>query len=122
MSVYTHCRICDASCGLQAQTKDEGLVNLQPLSQDPVSGGFICDAARNSISSLRSSDRLSQPMKRENGILRPVSWELAFKEIGAQLSSVRKQGGAGAAGLYLGSGWITVIVIAQKNWLWIQLL
>ena len=81
----TYCRVCDSRCGLIAETNGGALHTLRPDESDPVSLGFICDTAAQSISALQSHDRITEPMKRVNGTLTPVSWEKAIEEIGAKL-------------------------------------
>ena len=98
----TYCRVCDSRCGLLAETNGEGLSTLRPDESDPVSLGYICETATQSLTALQAPDRITEPMKRVNGTLTPVSWETAIQEIGAQLRSIRSTTGPNGIGLYLG--------------------
>jgi anaerobic selenocysteine-containing dehydrogenase len=98
----TYCRICDSRCGLIAEINGEGLSNLRPDESDPVSLGYICETATQSLSALQAPDRITEPMKRVNGTLTPVSWETAIQEIGTALRSIRAATGPNGISLYLG--------------------
>ena len=98
----TYCRLCESRCGLTADTDSGELTALHADKSDPSSKGFICDTATYSVSVLRDPLRITEPMKRVDGHLKPVSWETAISEIGAKLKTIRSQQGAAAIGLYLG--------------------
>ncbi len=102
MSVRTFCRLCDGACGLVAQVSDGRLVSLEGDADDPVSAGFVCEAARASIPGLSAADRVTQPLKRQGGGHVPATWDEALVDIGQRLAAARKRGGARSVGLYLG--------------------
>ena len=98
----TYCRLCDSRCGLKAEVVDNRLVSLRPDEDDPVGAGFICDTAAESISAMADATRITEPMKRVGGHLKPVGWDQAIEEIGGQLRRIRSAAGPNAIGLYLG--------------------
>lgn len=102
MATHTYCRLCEGYCGLVAQTDGSHLLSLAADPSDPVSEGYICDTAKRSVDALRRPDRVTRPMKRENGRLVPSTWDEAIKDIGARLGAVRSQSGPRAVGLSLG--------------------
>jgi anaerobic selenocysteine-containing dehydrogenase len=101
-SSATYCRLCESRCGLHAEIEGDRLVALNPDKTDPVSQGFICDTATQSIAALTEPTRITEPMKRVDGRLTPVDWDTAIREIGATLRDIRAKQGPSAIGLYLG--------------------
>jgi len=102
VSQPTYCRLCESRCGLLAELNGSGLKALHPDPTDPTSGGFLCETAEASIRALKDARRISEPMRRKNGTLVPVSWDEAIKEIGAQLRAIRSAAGPQGTGVYLG--------------------
>jgi anaerobic selenocysteine-containing dehydrogenase len=102
VNIHTYCRLCESRCGLIAHVDDGQITELLADPSDPVSGGYICDTAKTSLTAMRSDRRITTPMKRENGTLVPVSWDTATREIGQALRKIRKSQGADSVGLYLG--------------------
>lgn len=100
---HTYCRLCEGACGLLAEADTAGkLSGLSGDRTDPISGGFICDVAQASIGALQHPERITQPMRRRDGVLVPTDWETAIREIGAQLREIRGQTGPNSVALYLG--------------------
>ena len=81
MKIPTHCRLCDGACGLIAETNGDEIVSLAGNPNDPVSAGYICSTATQSIGAIRSPMRITQPMKRVAGELVPSTWDEAYKSI-----------------------------------------
>jgi len=98
----TYCRLCESRCGLLAGLDNGQLVSLLPDKTDPISAGFICDTATQSIQALSDPTRITEPMKRVNGRLTPVDWDTAVSEIGQALREVRSKNGPASIGMYLG--------------------
>lgn len=102
MAAHTFCRLCEGYCGFVAETDGATLTRLEPDSADPVSEGYTCEVASRSLAALRRPDRVTRPLKRENGRLVPATWDEAIKDIGQRLGAIRSQSGARAIGLHLG--------------------
>ena len=102
MPVHTYCRLCEGLCGLVAETSGDRLSALSSDPTDPVSEGYLCDAATRSIQAINAPDRITRPMKRVDGKLVPSTWDEAIREISASLKSVRAQSGARSVALSLG--------------------
>ena len=100
---HTYCRLCEGSCGLLAETDAAGMLTmLSGDRSDPISGGFICQTAQTSVHALQHPDRISQPMRRVNGVLTPTDWSTAIQEIGTALRTIRSQTGPSSVAMYLG--------------------
>jgi anaerobic selenocysteine-containing dehydrogenase len=102
MNQRTFCRLCEGACGLVADVDGGALRALAPDTQDPVSGGFICDVATRSVGALAAPGRITQPLHRSGGRLVPVSWDEAIRGVADALKKARAQGEARSIGLYLG--------------------
>ncbi len=86
----TVCQGCSANCGMWVRTREGRVVKVEGNPSHPVSGGALCARGHSSVQGLYSADRYATPMLRENGELRPISWD----EAEAMLAE-RIQGAAG---------------------------
>jgi anaerobic selenocysteine-containing dehydrogenase/Fe-S-cluster-containing dehydrogenase component len=91
----TVCQECSAGCGMWVRTREGRVVKVEGNPTHPVSEGALCARGHSSVQGLYSADRFAGPMARENGELRPISWD----EAEAMLAE-RIQGAAGNV-LYL---------------------
>jgi anaerobic selenocysteine-containing dehydrogenase len=104
MTQTTYCRICEAACGLIAETRPDGSVKLSPDRDHPVSKGYICAKGTRFTEVATHPSRITTPMLRDDtGVLQPVSWSRAFSWIAEKLQSIRNQYGAHSVGLYYGN-------------------
>jgi len=69
------CQECSAGCGTWVRTREGRAVKLEGNPFHPVSQGSLCARGQSSIQGLYDPDRFASPMLRENGELRPISWE-----------------------------------------------
>jgi NADH-quinone oxidoreductase subunit G len=65
---------------------------------DEVDDGWLCDAGRFAYPALGGDERLTEPMIRDGGELRPVSWERALQAAASGLSRAGSRTGAIAGG------------------------
>jgi NADH-quinone oxidoreductase subunit G len=65
---------------------------------DEVDDGWLCDAGRFAYPALGGDDRVSEPLIRDGGELRPVSWERALEVAAAGLARAGERTGAIAGG------------------------
>lgn len=92
-SVCTHCAV---ACGINAEVLN-GVWLRQEIARDhPVSKGGYCCRGASALAMVTSEKRLKHPLKKVNGRWRKISWDLAFDEIGAKLSDIRKNDGPDA--------------------------
>src|SRR5207245_10021499 len=62
-----------------------------------VDDGWLCDKGRFAYQSIHVDERITEPLVREGGVLRPASWERALETAAAALSKTRGRA-AGLAG------------------------
>jgi len=99
---HTFCRICEASCGLVAEVKENKVVSLAPNKDHLGTLGFSCMKGLHQHSMYDSPDRLRYPLKRVGDSFERISWQQAMSEIGAKvraLKSVSPQ----SIGMYVGT-------------------
>ncbi|MEO0325322.1 MAG: molybdopterin-dependent oxidoreductase [Myxococcota bacterium] len=100
----TFCRICEAHCGLVAETEGERLVALRPDREHPVSQGYVCVKGLALGALNEDPDRVNQPLKRV-GTDRwvEISWKQALDEIGAKVRALRATHGDRSVAHYAGN-------------------
>jgi NADH-quinone oxidoreductase subunit G len=118
----TVCTLCPAQCNVSLTVRDERVMRVLSRQNDEVDDGWLCDYGRFAYPALAEGTRpdaegdgqggvrtppsvnahgvfvgmrVSQPLLRDGGEVRPVSWERALEEAAAGL----KRAGAKSAGL-----------------------
>jgi NADH-quinone oxidoreductase subunit G len=80
------CTLCPAQCNVEFTVRDEKVMRV--LARDAnghpgVDDGWLCDKGRFAYQALHVDQRITTPMVRDGGSLRPVSWERAFETAAA---------------------------------------
>ncbi len=99
----SYCRACEGLCGVQVHLKDGSVVGLSGDTTNPLNAGFSCEWADASLRALSHQDRLTQPLKRVEGKLSPVTWDEALSDIGQRIRSLGKANGQRSLGVYGGA-------------------
>lgn len=104
-TVTSFCRICEALCGLELDVdREQGrIVEIRPDASHVASRGFACIKGLRQHELYQSPDRLREPLERQHGRLRPVSWEHALSRIGDQVRSIRAHHHPDAIAMYVGT-------------------
>ncbi|HEX3909124.1 MAG TPA: molybdopterin-dependent oxidoreductase [Solirubrobacteraceae bacterium] len=108
------CTLCPAQCNVSLTVRDERVMRVLSRQNDEVDDGWLCDHGRfaypalsrgegaaesgsspNDAHGVRLGMRVSEPLLRDGGELRPVTWERALEEAAAML----KRAGAKTAAL-----------------------
>jgi thiosulfate reductase/polysulfide reductase chain A len=92
--VPTICGMCEAHCGVLAYTQGDELLKLEGNFRHSHSLGKICPRGAAGGYLLDDANRLKTPLKRVGTRFEPISWEVAFSEIGASLLNVKQRLGA----------------------------
>jgi formate dehydrogenase major subunit len=102
-SICTHCSV---GCTVTAEVANGVWIGQEPSWDSPINRGSHC-AKGASVRELVSGERrLKYPMKLSDGKWNRVSWDVAMKEIGEKLGSIRKDSGADSV-YWLGSAKMT---------------
>jgi NADH-quinone oxidoreductase subunit G len=89
----TVCTLCPSQCNVKLTVRDERVMRVLARDNPEVDDGWLCDRGRFAYPKL-AEERVSEPMIRDGGELRAVSWERALDE-GATLLA-RAGAGTGA--------------------------
>ncbi len=90
------CTLCPSQCNVTFTVRDERVVRV--LARDyegnkGVDDGWLCDKGRFAYQAFNVDERITQPLVRDGGELRPVSWERALQ---AAAGLARHRGRVGA--------------------------
>ncbi len=104
------CTLCPAQCNVTFTVRDERVLRVLARDNPAVDDGWLCDKGRFAYQSIHSEQRITAPLLRDGGELRPVSWERALEAAASGLARARGRvaalAGGGATneeGLLLGS-------------------
>ena len=90
------CTLCPSQCNVSFTVRDdEKVLRVRPRDNPEVDDGWLCDKGRFGYQAIHSGERVLEPMARDGGALRPVSWERAIADAAAGL----KKAGPKAAAL-----------------------
>ncbi|MGW6014587.1 molybdopterin oxidoreductase family protein [Streptomyces sp. NPDC055210] len=104
----THCPYCALQCGMNLTPvpggEGGGVVEVTERTDFPVNRGALCGKGRTAPALLSSRVRLTTPLVREDGELRPAGWDEALDRIAEGLSRTRTEHGPDACGIFGGGG------------------
>ena len=93
------CTLCPSQCNVEFTVRDEKVVRVLARENPEVDDGWLCDKGRFAYQAIHVDERITQPLVRDGGELRPVSWERALdaaKVIGRHAGHVAALIGGGA--------------------------
>jgi NADH-quinone oxidoreductase subunit G len=88
------CTLCPSQCNVTVTVRDERALRVLARDHAEVDDGWLCDKGRFAYQSFHVDERITEPLVRDGGELRPVSWERALDEAAAGL---RRAGDRSAA-------------------------
>lgn len=97
--VLTTCPFCGCGCQFYLQVWDGQITGVIPCKTDPVSQGKLCIKGRNAHRFVHHKDRLTTPLIREDGQLRPATWEQALDRVSQRLGEIKARFGPQAVGV-----------------------
>ncbi|MFI4983401.1 MAG: molybdopterin-dependent oxidoreductase, partial [Nevskiales bacterium] len=80
------CTQCASGCGIMGRVREGRVLKLEGNPESATSGGKICGLGQAGVQQHYSPDRLKTPMIRENGALKPATWEQAMTLLGATVA------------------------------------
>ena len=85
------CTLCPSQCNVTLTVRDERALRVLGRENPEVDDGWLCDKGRFAYQSFHVDERITRPLVRDGGQLRPVSWERALEQATATL---RRSGAA----------------------------
>jgi NADH-quinone oxidoreductase subunit G len=90
----TVCTFCPAQCNVSVTVRDERALRVLARENTEVDDGWLCDKGRFAYQSFHVDERVTEPLVRDGGQLRAVSWERALQEAAAGLARAGANTGA----------------------------
>jgi NADH-quinone oxidoreductase subunit G len=87
------CTLCPSQCNVTLTVRDERVLRVQARENPEVDDGWLCDRGRFAYPESAEA-RVTEPLLRDGGALRPVSWERALEEAATRLSRAGGRVGA----------------------------
>jgi len=88
------CTLCPAQCNVTLTVRDERVLRVLARDHPEVDDGWLCDAGRFAYPAPDGGERVTEPLIRDGGMLRPVSWEQAMEHAAAGLQRAGVRTGA----------------------------
>lgn len=101
----THCPYCALQCGI-ALVRAHGRSAVVPRRDFPVNRGALGIKGWTAAQTLDHPDRLRTPLLRDDGVLRPASWDEALDLVATRFQETQAGHGRHAVGV-LGGGSLT---------------
>jgi NADH-quinone oxidoreductase subunit G len=93
------CTMCPGQCNVTFTVRDDRVLRVLARDNQEVDDGWLCDRGRFAYQAIHVDERITSPMVRDGGELRPTTWERALEEAAKGLARAR-----GAVGALAGSG------------------
>ncbi len=100
-AVDTHCPYCALQCGMTLSPAGRASVRVRP--RDPSAGG-LCQKGWTAAALLGSPARLTTPLVRDGGTLRPASWDEALGLVARRIKEIAAERGPDAVAVFGGGG------------------
>ena len=97
--VKSVCPFCGVGCGIGLVASDNNIITVQPLLKHPISQGKLCAKGWNTAFGINRHGRLTQPLMKENGKFRVVSWQQALTHIAKKLNKFISENGPQSVGV-----------------------
>jgi NADH-quinone oxidoreductase subunit G len=92
------CTLCPSQCNVKFTVRDERVQRVLARDNHEVDDGWLCDKGRFGFQMIAAEDRITEPMIRSGGELRPFSWEEALDAAADGLRTAGKATAAVAGG------------------------
>ena len=109
------CTFCGVGCGLGLRVEEGRVIGVEPQPGHPVSEGQLCAKGWACSFAVEPAGRLREPLVRENGRLRPASWEEALARTAEGFQLARTAEGFQLALDELGPAGVGVISCAHAS-------
>ncbi len=91
--IPTTCPYCGCGCGILLKVLNGKIVGTLPSKTHPVNQGKLCIKGWNAHEFIHSPHRLTRPLLKKNGELKPVSWDEALGFMVERLKGIKEMHG-----------------------------
>ncbi|HEX5144778.1 MAG TPA: molybdopterin-dependent oxidoreductase [Mycobacterium sp.] len=118
-TVYTFCRYCLASCGVEVTVRDNQVLKISADRQNPHSWHDFCAKGRTAAQVVDHPRRVRTPLRRVGSGYVEASWEEAIADIAARCNALIAADGPDAIGAYYGNpaGYSSSNLVFFNAWL-----
>ncbi len=118
-TVFTFCRFCLASCGVEVTVSDNRVRKIAADKQHPHSWRDFCAKGRNAHQLVEHPRRIRTPMKRVGDRYVAAGWDEAIADIAARMTALIASDGPDTVGVYYGNpaGFSSSNLIFLNGWL-----
>ncbi len=96
--VPTTCPYCGVGCQVNLHVHADMIYKVTGQFESPVNHGNLCVKGRFGTDFVDAPDRLTEPLIRSGGRLRPAAWERAMAYTAERLMEIRKRRGSDSIG------------------------
>ncbi len=96
--IGTVCTHCSNGCKTTLGVRNGDIMRANNRDRSGVNGEFLCVKGRYAFDFNEHPERLTTPLVRTNGELRPVSWGMALATVAKRFSELRRNGKFGVIG------------------------
>ncbi len=102
--VKTVCNMCTNHCGINAYVQGGKVVNVDGMPEHPLHRLCVKPGAIPEM--VHHRDRITDPLKKENGKFKKISWEEAFEFIADKLTHIKNKYGPQSVDIHTGNPFI----------------
>ncbi len=99
----TVCTYCGVGCSFDVVSMGRRILQIQPVPEAPSNGISSCVKGKFGYSYVSSEERLTTPLVREDGRLRPASWDEALGRMTGTFDAIARKHGGDALGFIASS-------------------
>ncbi|TEU18241.1 MAG: NADH-quinone oxidoreductase subunit NuoG [Anaerolineales bacterium] len=92
------CSYCGVGCNVTLDVKTNKLRRISGRENPAVNDGWLCDKGRFAHQYMDSPERVTQPLVRKNGELKPASWDEALSLASQRLREIVQESGPHSVG------------------------
>lgn len=96
--------MCDHGCGIDVTVVNGDPVRLKGAKTHPFNKGWLCVKGHAALDFFRSSQRLTSPLIRKDGVLKEAGWDEALSLAAENLNRLKDRYGAESLAIYYGEG------------------
>ncbi len=97
--VRTTCSYCGVGCQLYLHVQDNKVVKVTGVDEIPPNFGSLCVKGRFGYDFINSSERLTDPLIKENGGFRKATWDEALSIVAGKLGEIKEKHGPDSIGV-----------------------
>ena len=93
------CGLCSVGCSMRIESRGDMLIKTTPATDSGVNGGVMCGRGRFGMNYVQADGRITEPMIRIGGVLKPAAWNEAFVYAAKKMASIKTRGGKTAVSI-----------------------